>query len=539
MTRHTLQRSVSAVCVVVALGCSSVSQSTGARSNAWTIPGVVRVSVNTDVNTFDPVISRLYIENYIQEAIFDGLVKYDASGDVVGDLALAPPSRANGGISADGRTFTYHLRKNAVWQDGVPVTSANVRFTYDLIMNPRVNSPVQALYAQVERLDTPDPYTVVLHLRAPFAPALTQIFCNGEFGQIVPQHVLAGSTDVNRDPFNQHPIGSGPYALERWDRGSTMVLRANPRYFGGVPHVREIDIDVIPNSDTQLVSVEGLGLDVATQARPSQIVAYRNVPGMRVLLAPTYVLDYVIFNVTRAPFDDVRVRRALAMALDRSRIAATAFVGAAIPAETMIPPYSWAYDPHNGAPGFAPDSARRLLDAAGWIVGPDGVRVKAGRRLAFGLMHYESATSTVIAEEVERSWRTVGVEAELRTMPRNVFVGSIAPTGTFDAAVTGTGFDADPDRSQYVQRKFFEPNGFNTARYYDADVDRWTDDANGSYDRARRKPFYAQIQRRMNDNMPYVPLAWEQFVYAVNTDLRGFAPETVNSDFWNVQDWTN
>jgi peptide/nickel transport system substrate-binding protein len=532
---------LAALCAgIFVAACTNVTQSTGGAGpgNAWTIPGVVRVTVNTDINTFDPVISKLYIENYVEEAIFSGLVKYDASGKLVGDLASEVPSPANGGVSKDGRTITYHLRFGALWQDGVMVTSADVKFTYDLIMNPAVNSPVRSTYARIARLDTPDPLTVVLHLHEPFAPVLSQVFCNGAFGQIVPRHVLAGSRDINRDPFNVHPIGSGPYVMKRWDRGSVIVLSANARYFGGAPHVREIDVEIVPNQNTQLISTEGHQLDVATQARPSQITAYRRIPGIRVLLAPTYVLDTLDFNVTHPPFDDVRVRRALAMALDRRTIVSNASSGTSILAQTFIPPYNWAYDPNNGAIPYDLPAAKRLLDDAGWTVGADGVRVKQGRRLSFGLVHNQATTSSTIAQEVERAWRAIGAEVLIRAAPRNVLIGTIEPNGTFDVAIGGAGYDADPDRSQYQETSFIEPHGFNDTRYSDADLDRWTESALQTYDRTARKHLYSLIQRRLNRDVPWVPLAWEQFVFAVNTDLRGFEPETVNSDFWNVQNWT-
>jgi peptide/nickel transport system substrate-binding protein len=536
--RTALVACVASAAALLAADCSRVSQSVGGgATNPWTVPDVLRISVNTDVNTFNPVISKLYIENYVEEAIFSGLVKYDAAGDLVPDLATEVPSSTNGGISKDGRTIVYHLR-DARWQDGVPVASSDVRFTYSLIMDPAVNSPVQSTYARIERIDTPDPHTVVLHLRAPFAPVLSQVFCNGAFGQIVPQHALAGSRDVNRDPFGSRPIGSGPYKMDFWDRGSSITLRANPQYFGGAPHISEIDVQIISNQNTQLVAVEGHQLDVATQAQPAQLAAYRKIAGTRVMLAPTYELDAVDFNTRRAPFDDVRVRRALAMALDRARIAKTALAGTATAAQTFIPPYNWAFDPDNGAPRYDLAGAGHVLDAAGWLAGPDGVRVKDGKRLSFQLIHYESTTGTIIAEEIERAWRSVGAEAELRTMPRNVVIGVVEPAGNFDVALGGTGYDADPDRSQFQETQFIEPHGFNATRYSDADLDRWTEAALQTYDRAQRKRLYALIQRRLNRDMPSIPIAWESFVFDVNTDLHGFAPETVNSDFWNVQNWT-
>jgi ABC-type transport system substrate-binding protein len=296
---------------------------------------------------------------------------------------------------------------------------------------------------------------------------------------------------------------------------------------------------VLPNENTQLVAMEGHQLDVATQARPSQLSAYRALAGTHVILAPTYVLSTVDFNTTRPPLDDVRVRRALAMALDRNRIAMTAYAGTAIAAQTFIPPYNWAFDPDNGAPSYDPEAARKLLDQAGWHVGADGIREKGGKRLSFGLVHYEGTTPGVVAQEVQAAWREIGAEALVRSAPRNVVVGVIFTSGDFDAAIAGAGYDADPDRSQYQETKFADPHGFNDARYSDPDLDRWTEAALQTYDRTERRRYYALIQRRLNRDVPWIPIAWERFIYAVNSDIRGFEPETINSDFWNVERWSN
>jgi len=531
---------VIAAIALIAGACSrETSAGTGGdNGNAWTKPGIVRLAVNTDVNSFNPIISRLYIENYVEEGIFSGLVKYDAAGDLVPDLATAVPTVRNGGISADGKTITYHLRPDARWQDGVPVTASDVRFTYQLYTDPRSASPVASTYDRVVAVDTPDAHTVVLHLRAPYAPILSNMFCNGAFGEIVPEHILAKSRDIARDPFDQHPIGSGPYRLVRWDHGTAIILAANPQYFGGEPKVREIDVEILPNSNSQLIGIEAHQLDVVTQAEPAQIASYRAISGVRVTLAPTQAETFLSYNLTRAPFDDIRVRRALAMALDRTRIAQTGFVGTAVPAQTLIPPTNWAYDADNGAVPFDPSGAARLLDAAGWRVGPDGIRTRAGRRFEFGLVHSTSQIANTVSEEIERTWTALGADVHLRTAPRNVLVGDIEPNGAFDVDLDAVGFDADPDRSQYTETAFEEPHGSNIARYSDADVDRWTVAALTTYDRAQRRHYYALIQRRLNRDLPYVPIAWEQFVYVENTDLRGLEPETVNSDFWNVQDWT-
>src|ERR1700730_4877681 len=307
---------------VALCGCTAAPSDGFAPTNADGKP-VVRLAINADPNTLNPILETTLQELYMDEAIFNGLVKYDGSGNLIPDLALQVPSTRNGGISADGKTITYRLRHGVKWQDGWPFTAADVAYTFSAIMDPRTNDVYQAYYGRVIKLDTPDPFTVVVHLRAPFADVLSDFFsCNTSLG-ILPKHLYAGTRDINRDYHNDHPIGTGPYRLERWDRGSLLVLKANPEYFGGAPKIDEIDVHIVSDQNTLVAMLSSHDLDVSSQITPNELERLRRIGGIRVLLVTTYVERFVSFNVSHPPFDDVRVRRALALALDRKRIAQT------------------------------------------------------------------------------------------------------------------------------------------------------------------------------------------------------------------------
>jgi peptide/nickel transport system substrate-binding protein len=521
-------------------GCSKVGTSAGpAGGNRWTVPGVVRLAIIAEPNTLNPVVSGVIQEGYMECAIFDGLLMFDSHGDLIPDLATAVPSLRNGGISRDGKTITYHLRRGVTWQDGAPFTSADVAFTYKAYTNPKVNSFYTSTYQRIESVSTPDPYTVVLHLRAPFAPALMQFFERATGGFVIPKHLLEHSPDINTDPFGKHPIGTGPWRLSRWEHGSLLLLKPNARYFGGAPHLSEVDVRIIANPNTQLEMIGSHELDVAAQLVPSQYARLQAIPGIRAVLVPSYLNRFVTYNMRRAPFGDPVVRRALALALDRNRIIATAYQGTSTLAQTLIPPWSWAYDPI-GAPGYDAARARSLLDSDGWTVGPGGVRQKNGHPLAFGLLiQSELIPLSTMATEMQRAWRDIGAQADIRSVPRNVIYGNpgLEPDGKFDVLVDDWGADPDPDRSFMIETKNFAPASYNDAFYSDAQVDRWSEAALATYDTARRKVFYSLIQRRLNRDLPYVPLLWEGRIYAINTDLKNFAPETIASDFWNSQNW--
>jgi len=531
---------VCAVIAVLVCGCSHVSESTNSVRSSGTIPGVVRVSRPDSPNTLNPLIGGLYIENYIQEAIFDGLVKLDSNGTVLPDLAQVVPSLSNGGLSRDGKTITYRLRRGVVWHDGAPFTSADVVFTYKEMTNPKVPFPAASTFSDVASVTAPDAYTVVVRLKKPLAMALNQLFCDGENGQIVPKHLLDHSNNLLTDPFGNHPIGTGPLEFSRWEHGTEIVLVPNPHYFLGAPQLREVDIFTIPDANTALTMARSREIDVAQLTTPSQAVTLRGVPGINVIAAPAYSLTYVEFNVRRPPFDDRSVREALALAIDRPAIAQRSYDGFAVAADSVIPPYSWGYTKDNGAPPFDPAAARKLLDADGYVAGPDGVRAKNGIRLeAAILVDAASASGLSGAQQVQAYWRAVGVDAAVKPMPLNVIRGPGGPAenGTFGVFYATIGFDVDPSRDTLLSRQSFPPKGNDLARYSTPQVERLIDLGASTYDRAQRAQYYAQLQRQVNYDMPDIPIAWPRFIYAVNTDLRGFMPETVNSDFWNVQNW--
>ncbi len=507
--------------------------------NSGTVHGIVRLAIIAEPNTLNPVISGLIQEGEMEGAIFNGLVKQDDRGNVLPDLATEVPLLANGGISRDGKTLIYHLRHGVTWQDGVPLTSDDVAFTYRLYINPKVNSFYASYYKHIASITTPDKSTVVIHLKSPYAPAVIQLFERGTGGFVVPKHILEKSTDINTDPFGKHPVGTGPFRLDRWDHGSLIVLKPNPRYFGGAPKLREIDVHIVVNPNTQMAMVGSHELDVAEYLTPAQYSQLKTIPGIHAILVPTLLERFITFNLKREPFNDPHLRRALALALDRDRIVGTAYLGTATIAQTLIPPTNWAYDP-TGAPAHDMALAKKLLDQAGWVVGPDGMRAKSGRPLSFSLLNQtEQNTLSAMAQEIQRAWRDIGVAVDIKTVPRNIMYGpeGVANNGKFDTIVDDWGADPDPDRSILTDTKNFSPHGWNDAFYSNPDVDRWSVQAISTFDRPTRKRLYSLIQRQMNRDLPFIPLAWDGRIYAVNTDLHGFLPEPIYTDFWNVETW--
>ncbi|GAC1388434.1 MAG: peptide-binding protein [Vulcanimicrobiaceae bacterium] len=475
------------------------------------------------MDTLNPALAYSYAANAVSEAMFDGLVKLDAHGVTQPDLALRVPSAANGGLSADGTTLTYHLREDVRWHDGAPFTSADVAFTFKVLRDPHINGANRAVYALVTSLETPDAYTVRVHLRHPSVMAANRLFCVGWNGGILPKHLLGHSRDVNRDAFNQHPVGTGPYAFRSWERGSRLVLQANHHYFAREPQIERLEILEVPNANTLLNLISTRQIDVAT-VRPALMRSLPKDSPYTVIVAPSPLLLYLVINTARTPLDRRAIRVAMAKTLDRARLARLLTLGIGSVAQSFVAPFNWAYTPRNGAPPYDPhlSDALRGLDIAITHSGTnDGDVTRQGALL------------------VASAWQQQGARVSIRQVGERVMYGDdgVLARGNFDVAFIGHGFDVDPDITDFVVSRSIPPRSENYARYRDANIDRWSAAALTIYDPQKRAPYYAAIQRRLNRDLPYIPIAWVSIAYAVNPRLHGFQPETTNSDLWNVADW--
>ncbi len=488
------------------------------------IPGdTVRVAIEGDVPSLNPVLAFTYQANALSEAMFDGLVKIDAQGAPVPDLAVKVPTLANGGISPDGRTIIYHLRRGVRWQDGARFTSSDVAFTYSLLRNPRINGANRLPYRNVVSLSTPDAHTVIVRLRAPSAVAVRDLFCVGNDGAIVPRHLLAASRDVNTDRFGRHPVGTGPYEFVSWEHGTRIVLRANRDYFAGVPHIRRLEIVELPSDATMANELQTQAVDIG-EVEPAMLPLLRGDRHLRILVTPSYGATYVAFNLAAPSLRDRRVRRSLAEAIDRARLARLSSNGTARAAITLIPPFAFAFDP-SGAARYHPLRAARLI---------------AGRvPRALDVLESGDERSRVIALMLARAWRRLGIRTDIRAMAPNLLYAARGPLmrGTFEVAVLEQGFDADPDRSSFIVSSEAPPKGRNYARLTDPVVDRWAKEALRTNDTSERARLYALIQRRVSRDVPFVPIAWSSEIDVVNRRIAGYVPEPINSQFWNVAQW--
>jgi len=287
---------------------SEASGERGAR-HPWTVPDVLRIGSQVSPNTLNPLLSANTTETMIDRLMFDVLISTDAAGSRdVPMLAAAVPTLENGGISRDGLTLTYHLRRNVRWSDGVPFTSKDVKFSWSAIMDPRNNVISQTGYALVRSADTPDPWTVIFHMKQRFSPAVDTLFAESDSTyNVVPEHILGKLQNLNNIAFNSAPVGTGPFVFKEWARGDHLTLAANPHYYLGAPKLKEIVIKFIPDENTELSGLRTHDLDWQFEASPDQYDQLKKIPDVRLVLQNRNEYERIEINTRHPPLDDVRV----------------------------------------------------------------------------------------------------------------------------------------------------------------------------------------------------------------------------------------
>jgi peptide/nickel transport system substrate-binding protein len=495
-------------------------------------------------NSLNPLLATNTSDNFLGGLVFDLLVTIDDKGNDVPDLAATVPTLRNGGISKDGLTVTYQLRKNVKWQDGAPFSSNDVKFTWQAVMNPNNNVVERRGYDVVKSVDTPDPYTVVFHLKAPFAPFVDTVFGESDDPyRILPAHLLAKYPDINRIPFNAQPIGTGPFKVVRWIHGDRLELVANDNYFMGKPKLRRIIVRFVADDNTREADLRSHAADLLNDLSFPVIRDLRTEPNVSVILpaAPSY--ESIDFNMTRPPLDDVRVRRALAYGIDSASMLRDNTYGAADAATEDIADSSWAYAPNVTKYPYDPVRAGQLLDRAGWKMGPGGIRTKGGKRLELQLTYGQgNPTSEALATEAQAQLHKIGVDLSVKSYNYTLFyasqqMGGILLSGKFDLAVYAWIAGADPDDSQQFMCQYVPPSGNDITHFCSKDFDAAEKSALTNFDRTVRKAAYAKTQQMLAQTVPAVFLFYPKRRYAASVDVKNFKPNGV-SEGWNAWQWS-
>ncbi|MBV9269805.1 MAG: peptide ABC transporter substrate-binding protein [Candidatus Eremiobacteraeota bacterium] len=539
MNVRTLVYRATALIAALLSGCTSSGGSAGAgNGNTFTI------AQQREPRSLNPAFENGQSSTQWGTLLFQYLVKFDDKGNLVGDAAAEAPSLANHGISADGRTITYHLRPNLKFADGKPLTADDCVFSIDAINNPRNNVQTRYGYDVVQRADAPNARTCVLHLKRPFAPILTLVGAPQGF-PILPKHLLGSLSDFNKAPFNEQPIGSGPYVVERWMHGDRVVMHANPNYYRGKPQIERLVIRFIPDTNTGINLLQTREVDALFNDQDySNYPQLQAIQGYRVNAAPVSGLGAIIFNTLDPVTQDKRVRHALAAAIDIPTMIQKTYRGAVDTVDAGRGLFQWAYDAKAfPTPAYDPVRARALLDQAGWKVGADGVREKDGRKLDI-LFIIQAGTpgDSIIGNSVTQYLRAVNVRTSLKQFNVTQIVapaseGGPVYGGKFQMALYPFVNGDDPDTTDQFACANVPPNGYNKSRLCDPRIDTLLAQGKSTFDIPRRKAIYSNMQVLLWDQLPIVLLYRRRELDVFSSRLQN-QTTSIDTAFWNVGAWT-
>ncbi|MBV8424932.1 MAG: peptide ABC transporter substrate-binding protein [Candidatus Eremiobacteraeota bacterium] len=450
------------------------------------------------------------------------------------------PTYANGGISKDGKTIILHFRTGVTWSDGFPVTARDLLFTYKLVMDDRTNPKLREGWDDIHKIELRGDYTAAIRLREPNADVLGTCFGAAAYPPL-PEHLLKriDPATLQRGAYAAKPVGDGPFMLEAWNHGASLEFVANPHYWRGQPKLERITWKVIPNSETLFTQLQSHEIDLYDGVTPAQIPRLRNVTGIRVTHRIIANLKHLQMNTARPNLQDVRVRLAIAEAVDWDRINEDIYHGYNLRARSDIPPDSWA------APDIPfyrhdPADARRLLDAAGWRVQRDGYRYNGNRRLTIEISSATGNQPNEQAEvQIQSHLRTVGIDMRVRNYPVSLLFARDGPlySGKYDTSWSTDTQGPDPDNEGSWNSAFIPPRGANTSWLNDPAVNQTSDAQLRTYDRRARKTIVQKEEARLHELVPAVFLYWENGYAAFNDDFHNYKPAEYFVNAWNAWEW--
>lgn len=505
-----------------------------ASKNRSTIPHTLRLGDILDITSLNPHLETTASLGYLSEMTMAYLVRYDKDNRPIPELATEVPTQQNHLISRDGLTITWHLRRGVKWSDGVPFDADDLVFSTNVVNNPQNNEVGRDGFDRIVKIDEPDKYTVVYHLKAPYSAFLPTFFGTaGANPCILPKHLLKNLANINHAAYNSKPVGIGPFRYVTWVRGDHVELEANPNYWRGTPKLKKIIFKIIPDYNTLLTQLQTGEVDLWPSVGLGFFSRVSALKSVVTIHSPGFYFAHLDFNGVRPLFADKAVREALRYAIDRRTLRDKIQHGLGILQESMVTPVSPFHADSPLVP-FDLAKANAILDAAGWTRGADGVRTKNGQRLSFSFALVSGQNDVDQEVELIRStWQQIGARINVQHFaPTLMFApyqdGGIIYGGKFDMVLFAWGLTPDGALANLYSCKQFPPNGQNVLHYCDAKTEALLDAETAAYDERKRKPILVETQRRIIEDIPQIVMWIREDIYAYNSDLHGWHPNGVS-----------
>lgn len=503
---------------LITLSCSN-SENSESKSSTKPQKNILSINIGGEPSNLNPLLSTDAGASKIQGLIFNGLFRVNTELDLVPDLAESYT------VSEDGLTYTFKLKQNVKWHDGARFSADDVLFTFDRLLDPKTNTVRRNGYVingspiAVKKIDS---HTVEIKLPETFAPFLMRMAM-----EIIPKHLLENE-DINTAAFNRNPIGTGPFIFETWQTAQYLTMKKNPNYFGDGPKLDGVIAKIIPDENTALVALTKGELHM-NGIPPKEVEKMRAKKNIDVYEYEDLLYTYLAFNTRHPVFKDLKIRQAVAHAINKDAIVRGVLKGFGKPAHIPAAPVSWAYPDESTFTVYEynPEKSKQLLKDAGYTYNKNSQFFeKDGTVLEYTIITNQGNESRNKAAQIIQQFMTqIGVKVNIQLMEWSAFLKVVnAPTDQkdFDAVILGWSLGLDPDAKSIWHSEEF-PKGFNFVGYANKEVDRLIDAGRRELEKEKRKAIYAQMYTHIAEDLPYVFLYYPRVIVGVDTHVKGLA----------------
>ncbi|ADG91955.1 extracellular solute-binding protein family 5 [Arcobacter nitrofigilis DSM 7299] len=478
----------------------------------------LNMSITSSPIRLNTILANDSASSEISGWIFNGLFKYDKNGQVTTDLASSYKF-------IDSTHLVINLKKNVLWQDGKKFTADDVIFTYEKINDPKVFTTIKSYFKEVKSLSKINNYTVEVVYKKPYFKAL-EIWMFG----IIPKHILKDEKDLMTSSFNKHPIGTGPYKIDGFKLGSDIRLYAFDKYFEGRPKIDELNFKFLPDANTSFLYLKQGKLDLGGLS-PLQIdrqIDKEFEKHYQIIEKPAFSYDYLGFNLKKKKFQDIRVRRALSLAINREEIIDILFFGHGKVCNGPFLPGTFAYDDTIKPIKQNIKEAKRLLKLAGY---------DENHPLSFEVITNTGNDIRINATQIiQYQLAKIGVKMKIRVMEWQAFLNTVVHPKNFEAIVLGWNLALMPDAYPLWHSESMKKGGFNLVSYSNKEVDELIVKGATTIDKKKLSKIYKKIFRIIAHDTPYLFLYIPNSITVVSKKIKNIEPSFIGITH-NQKDW--
>ncbi|HEY2988182.1 MAG TPA: ABC transporter substrate-binding protein [Candidatus Binatia bacterium] len=484
---------------------SAVGSACGKSTDSGTSPGTLVVALESGPTHLDPRYAMDADSDRISGLIFNSLVRPDEN-------SLPRPELAESWRAVDERTYIFHIRKGVLFHDGKPLTAADVKYTYQSILDPNSRSPKRGPLKFIEGIDQLGDYEIRFRLARSFAPFLENLTIG----------IVPAATPAEEKSGSLRLIGSGPFTLGEFSPGERVVLKANPSYWEGAPALSGVVFKIIPDAVVRALEFRKGTVDfIQNDLEPEMLPWLSKNTGATTLSEQGTTFHYLGMNLDHPMLSHRAVREAIGLAIDRDAVIHHIMKDLVVPATGLLSPRHWAYEPAVARLSYNPEKAKRLLNEAGFP-DPDGDGPLPRFRLSYKTTNLDLTKR--IAETLKEQLARVGIEIEVRTYEWGTFYGDVK-NGNFHLFSLDWVGVLDPDiYYDLFHSSSVPPNGRNRGRYRNQELDRLLERGRQTVALEERRRIYSRVQEILAVDLPYIPLWWKKNIVVMKPSVRGFVP---------------